>query len=89
MPYAAQPVISDFAACSLHSLRGSQRSYGAALDIRSVIFWPTRRSRAAWTPSADGEFHACVKNAAGSSGHEVRIIDKLAHRHSIMREPSP
>ena len=25
-------------------------------DIRSVIFWPTRRSRAAWTPSADGEF---------------------------------
>ena len=70
MAYAAQPVISDFAACSLPSLRGSQRSHGAALDIRSVIYWPTRRSRAAWTPSADGEFHACVKNAAGSSGHE-------------------
>ena len=84
MPYAAQPVISDFAACSLPSLRGSQRSYGAALDIRSVIYWPTRRSRAAWTPSADGEFHACVKNAAGSSGHELRIIDKSAHRHSLM-----
>ena len=26
---------------------------------------------------ADGEFHACVKNAASSSGYEVRIIDKL------------
>jgi hypothetical protein len=75
MPYA-QPVISDFAACSLPSLRGSQRSYGAALDIRSVIYWPTRRSRAAWTPLADGEFHASVKNAAGSSGSELSIIDK-------------
>ena len=30
MAYAAQPVILDFAACSLPSLRGSQRSYGAA-----------------------------------------------------------
>lgn len=24
----------------------------------------------------DGEFHACVKSAASSSGHDVRIIDK-------------
>jgi hypothetical protein len=30
----------------------------------------------AWTPLADGEFHAGVKNAAGSSGHDVRINDK-------------
>jgi hypothetical protein len=87
--HAAQPVISDFAACSLPSLRGSQRPQGPALDIRSVIHRPTRRSVGAWTPSADGEFHTYVKNAAGSSGHEVRIIDKSAHRHSIMREPSP
>ena len=41
-----------------------------------MIFWPTRRSGGAWTPLADGEFHAGVKNAAGSSGHDVRIIDK-------------
>ena len=34
---------------------------------------------AAIPDSHDGEFHACVKNAAGSSGHELRIIDKLAH----------
>jgi hypothetical protein len=44
MAYAAQPVISDFAACSLPSLRVSQRPQGPALDIRSVIFWPTSRS---------------------------------------------
>jgi hypothetical protein len=75
MAYAAQPVISDFAACSLPSLRGSQRPQGPALDIRSVIHRPTRRSVGAWTPSADGEFHTYVKNAAGSSGHEVRIIN--------------
>ena len=31
----------------------------------------------AWTPSADGEFHTYVKNAAGSRGNDVRIIDKL------------
>ena len=55
MAYAAQPVISDFAACSLPSLRGSQRPQGPALDIRSVIYLPTRRSGGAWTPSADGE----------------------------------
>ena len=79
MAYAAQPVISDFAACSLHSLRGSHCPYGAALDIRSVIFWPTRRSHAAWTPSADGEFHGLCQERGRLSGHEVHIIDKLAH----------
>ena len=85
MAYAAQPVISDFAACSLPSPQGSQRPQGPAPYIRSVIYLPTRRSGGAWTPSADGEFHACVKNAAGSSGHDVRIIDKsgsLTQRHA-------
>ena len=37
MAYTAQPVISDFAACSLPSLRGNQRPQGPALHIRSVI----------------------------------------------------
>jgi hypothetical protein len=76
MAYAAQPVISDFAACSLPSLRGGQRPQGPALDIGFRDLWPTRRSRGAWTPLADGEFPACVKNAAGSSGHDMRITDK-------------
>jgi hypothetical protein len=37
MPYAAQPVISDFAACSLPSFRGSQRPQTPALHTPSVI----------------------------------------------------
>ena len=32
---------------------------------------------AAIPDSHDGEFRGCVKNGAGSSGHDVRIIDKL------------
>lgn len=34
---------------------------------------------AAWAAipdSDDGEFHACVKNKTGVSGHEINIIDK-------------
>jgi hypothetical protein len=76
MAYAAQPVISDFAACSLPSLRVSQRAQGPALDIRSVILWPTRKSGGGVDALGLCEFHAGVKNAAGSSGHDVHIIDK-------------
>jgi hypothetical protein len=36
MAYAAQPVISDFAACSLPSLRGGQRPQGPALHTRAT-----------------------------------------------------
>ena len=70
MAYAAQPVISDFAACSLPSLRGSQRPRGPALDIRSVIYWPTRRSVGRGRP----------RPMASSTPVSFRLLTRCARR---------
>src|SRR4029450_167813 len=76
MPYAAQPVISDFAACSLPSLRVSQRPQAPALHTPSVIArrlaGPVGRGRS--RPIASSTPRS--KNAAGSSGQGGGLLDK-------------
>jgi hypothetical protein len=66
-------------------LRGSRAGLGGgkmrkriALVIAGgvLVFGGASAAWAAIPDSDDGEFHACVKNAAGSSGHDLQIIDK-------------